>query len=394
MLTTLRPSVRAICSTIIVFLIALVAARWWKGGQDFSYFEVLGSKYANVATMPAPYKIFNEYGYDGQFFLKLALNPWELSEQSNGLQLDLPAYRSQRIGLPIAAWVLSGGGRPPFVPFAIVLANFLGLLGLMFALTTWVRKYRANPLLIGVGCLVGGLLLGFGRSLADPLAMGCEALALMFFLDKKDVAAVLFLIAAILTRETSILLNFSMVAALAFQMMILQKFEKRIVLYLLPVGVLVGWHIAITQHFGISPLENHPGNIGLPFVGLFSVITDLPFRPNRAETLIWCLYLSWNFLLLVNAVGAKQLRLLPHTLVQPTHREFAVTIHVVGMLLFCLCLGEKVWTDDWAFSRVLLSFNLILVLFMIIQRRTPGRLLSITTLLVAAGSALRLVLKP
>ncbi len=76
------------------------------------------------------------YGYDGQFFYRLALNPLNFHHTAYGITMDRP-YRFMRIGYPALTWLVSAG-QHSLVPVMLVVVNIaaigaLGYLGARFA---------------------------------------------------------------------------------------------------------------------------------------------------------------------------------------------------------------------------------------------------------------------
>ena len=50
------------------------------------------------------------YGYDGQFFYRLAINPADFAHTAYDITVDQP-YRVMRIGYPVITWLVSAGQR-------------------------------------------------------------------------------------------------------------------------------------------------------------------------------------------------------------------------------------------------------------------------------------------
>jgi len=50
------------------------------------------------------------YGYDRQFFYRLAINPADFARTAYGITVDQP-YRFMRIGYPVITWLASAGQR-------------------------------------------------------------------------------------------------------------------------------------------------------------------------------------------------------------------------------------------------------------------------------------------
>jgi hypothetical protein len=95
-----------------------VIARWatW-AKHNIGNFILVGRHFADPAQLPAGIPVQPAYGYDGQFFYRLALDPANLAQTGYGLRVD-HSYRFTRIGYPALTWLLSAG-QHALVPDAL-----------------------------------------------------------------------------------------------------------------------------------------------------------------------------------------------------------------------------------------------------------------------------------
>ena len=108
-------------TSVVIAVVAAVVRTVALGGLD--RWVVAGDRYTDPASVTGGITVLAGNGYDGQFFYRLALRPWQLGVGPfDGIRLDTP-FRSGRIAYPALAWVLSLGGRPVLVPLALVLVN-------------------------------------------------------------------------------------------------------------------------------------------------------------------------------------------------------------------------------------------------------------------------------
>lgn len=144
-------------------------------------------------------------GYDGQYYYRQALDPLSTDVVVDGIPLDRPAYRSARIGYPAAAWVLSAGGERALVPWALMAVNLvsiavIGAIGASFARrsrrsTLWGLAFAGWP----------GFVIALGYDLAEPLEAALVLAALHQAHRRRVVTPTLLLVAAALTRESSLI---------------------------------------------------------------------------------------------------------------------------------------------------------------------------------------------
>src|ERR1700736_5483090 len=109
----------AICYT--AFLVPLLEKR----GGDISRFVIAGGPNVDASKVPPGLTVIpNIGGYDGLTFYRLALNPFTSVQAANGIRLDNPAYRQQRIVYPLIVWILSLGHHE-WIPTLLVVVNII-----------------------------------------------------------------------------------------------------------------------------------------------------------------------------------------------------------------------------------------------------------------------------
>jgi len=142
-------------------------------------------------------------GYDGQYFLALALDPW-LRQPATLASLDHPQYRCRRLLFPLLGRLLALG-RPAAVPYALPLLNILAA-----ALLVWTagRYLEAGGVSGWNGLFLAGLL-GVWEALtlttADLLASLGLVATLLALRRGRPAAAAAALALACLTREVLLL---------------------------------------------------------------------------------------------------------------------------------------------------------------------------------------------
>lgn len=139
-------------------------------------------------------------GYDGQFIYYIAR---DLTPASVAPLLDVPAYRYQRILLPLLARLLAFGNEaalPWTLAFLGVLSQFAGTWAVSRILETW----GVNRWLALVYGLWVGYLLAVRLDLPEPLAYGLVAAAFLARLRRKERLSWLFYALALFAREVAL----------------------------------------------------------------------------------------------------------------------------------------------------------------------------------------------
>jgi hypothetical protein len=178
---------------VIIFLIGFfyLAAVILKAGGDPLELARLGAQYGEGS-----YSATEEY--DGQFVYYIARDP---NPETVAPLLDVPAYRYQRILLPLLARALSLG-NPAFIPWLLPEVNLLVhtlavlLLALLFA--SWGRS-PWHALVYGLWV---GLLYALRLDLPEPLAFGLVIAAVYFQFREKPRLSWLAYALALFAKET------------------------------------------------------------------------------------------------------------------------------------------------------------------------------------------------
>jgi len=262
---TNRPAVAAALATVAALTFALARWQTWAHGR-ISAFILVGRHFATPAQLPHGMPVQPTYGYDGQFFYRLALNPLNFHPTAYGITMDHP-YRYMRIGYPALTWLLSLG-QHFLVPVMLVAVNIaaigaLGYLGALFA-AAGGRHALAGLLLPGYF----GLITSLSRDTAEPLAAVFLLAGLLAVRARRPVLAAALLAYGALTRETVMVA----VAAIAI-MRIIGILRRRArpgrddLAWVVPSVAFAAWQVVVKAATGSFPLLSDGGrNAGAPFI--------------------------------------------------------------------------------------------------------------------------------
>ncbi len=138
---------------------------WAKG--HFTLFIMAGHTYTHDAKLP----LVQAQGYDGQFYYRLALDPFDWSKTAFGITMD-QSYRYTRVGYPLVAWVLSAG-QHRLVPVVLVAVNLLAVAAMAVLGGMFARESGRHALWGLAFAAYFGLVISVGRDTAEPLAEAC-----------------------------------------------------------------------------------------------------------------------------------------------------------------------------------------------------------------------------
>jgi hypothetical protein len=234
-------------------------------GHGWRDFALIGRRFVDRSSASAaidrdrPYATTRD-GYDGQFFLYIARDPRRAAPY-----VDYPNYRYSRIGYPLTARA-AALGRQRLIPPALVAVNVAAVVAGTFGLALWLRRRGMTAWLALVYGFHPAMFVAVLRDLAEALAYGLTALAIVVFDGDRPhrlAASAALFAAAILTRETTVVF----LAAWAL-MLFLRDRRRGLLLAAAAVAPYVAWKVFVTAWLGAGSAggEAHPTLV--PFGGL------------------------------------------------------------------------------------------------------------------------------
>lgn len=388
---------RAAPPTVLVALVAtaIVAARLVLVAHgNPADFVVAGRGFVNPAAAPASLPV-HASGYDGQFYYRLALDPFDFARTAFGITLDVP-YRIARIGYPLVSWVVSFGGRPALVPWALVGVNVAALAGLGWEGAVIALQAGRSRWL---GLMVPGyfgLLLSLSRDTTEPLELALVVGALLALSRSRNALAASALSLAVLTRETAAIVVAAIAVADVYQRVLARRNRVvppdygRIAVWVVPSLVFFGWQAFLWSRLGHVPLLGDAHyNAGAPFTGLWQSLLARARHPAAPKSLFWfgqagALLAVWAWALVSLAARAD----VSGTPAGPSEASaltslrgfsggslaaMAVPLAFVGNVVLALSLPSIIWGHALADLRPLAdSFVLAVVVLLSRQVRRPG----------------------
>ena len=159
---------------VIAFLgwLGFALARWqiWAKGH-LNLFIMAGHVYTHRAQLPRGLLLVPAAGYDGQFYYRLALDPFNWHATAFGITMD-QSYRYSRIGYPLLAWIFSLG-QHRLVPVVLVALNLLAVAAMAMLGGMFARESGRHALWGLAFAAYFGLVISVGRDTAEPLAEAC-----------------------------------------------------------------------------------------------------------------------------------------------------------------------------------------------------------------------------
>jgi hypothetical protein len=298
-----------------------------------------------------------EWGYDGQMYAQLAIDPLLLQANKLNSVIDGAAYRARRIGMPFMAYIL-GGGIPEKVIHVFSILNLLFWLGFLILLYKFVGVNKFIDFQLAASLLwTTGTLTSITRSLIDFPAV--VMIMISIWINSWWLISSLFFSYSILVKETGVLGLLSFIWPLRPDRVILKINLIKILIILWPPFL---WFIYVSIVF---PKETISGlNVfALPFLGIsLKVKNAFNLALNSSFTLsswpLFQIFYIYDFIcplsFLVQSVY----------LLRTPRFESNIWRMGIGFCLLLFFLGHSVWNDQYAYSRVLLpltySFNFLI----------------------------------
>jgi hypothetical protein len=354
---TNRPGLAGLIATLAALAFALARWQTWAHG-NISRFILVGRHFANPAQLPHGMPVAPTYGYDGQFFYRLAINPLNFHHTAYGITMDRP-YRYMRIGYPALTWLVSLG-QHSLIPIMLVAVNIaaigaMGYLGAMFA-AEGGRHALAGLLLPGYF----GLITSLSRDTAEPLAAACLLAGLLAVRARRPVLAGALLAYGALTRETVMVA----VAALAI-MRVIGILRGRHgpgrddLAWVVPTVAFVAWQVVVKAATGSIPLLADGGrNAGTPFVAPLQALKNNLAHLNAHP---FDQYDVWLLELAILALFALAALLCLRSTSAPVHERLAFVLYLVEICVVTPSTWGSLDADLRSFIEVYLLAVIILL---------------------------------
>lgn len=279
-------------------------------------------------------------GYDGEFYLRLALDP----SPADGSGLDLPRYRSRRILWPALSWA-SGLGRP----HAVLISLYFWLIALSalgtWALAEWCRAGGASPWWGLCFVLQFGVLVSSWRMAGDGIFCALTISTLLAF-ERCWRFRGTALASTMLQKELGLLLLPALV------LRAVGKAKRGLLQLIVATAVAVGWWSIVASALLHAPRERLAVNFDFPGRGFGQAVIAALGRDSGVMRLAKDLGLLGIHGLAV-VVGLS----LGLAAWRRWRRGGGIGLASASAgvyALVCVCLSYEVWGEPWSFGRALL----------------------------------------
>ena len=340
---------------VLVLIFLGMVARFQVPGTGFTSLLSIGEKSAERAVprlRAVPhYEIEDSWGYDGTYYVQLALHPWLDEPEQLKQSIDNPSYRARRILPSWVAWTL-GLGQAEWVVHIFALLNVGVWLALAWVLLRWLPPDNAGNLLRWAGILFShGMCMSVRNSLADAPGLLLVALMVAALERGRKPGGVMALGAALLTKETSLLAGTALIPRRGSGGRAWVGAASWGALAILPFAV---WLLYVRGQLGANA-DAGLGNFTLPLVGLGEKLATIFSELHAGQS---GTPFVGNLLVMVALVTQAAFFFLHR---EPDNRWWRIGASFAGLMLF---IAQPVWEGyPGAATRVLLpmmlAFNLL-----------------------------------
>lgn len=348
----------ALAVTALHFLLLLPALLRHHG--DFSVFVVAGDRFVDRAA-PVLVRPHSD-GYDGQFYYRLALAPFDTAARAGGVALDHPAWRAQRIFYPLVARA-AALGQARLVPASLFGVNLAGIFALAALAWHAAARLGAPRAMAFAVALWPGWLVALSHDTTEILAASLLLGALLSWAAERYAAYALLMALAALTRESAILLAGGMVLAALVSLARRPRGGeawRRAAFSILALAPFLAWRQWVTLLWRDVPQAHGVAeNIGWPLAGYGATLAASLLnravagaaKPHTAAlrglTLLALAWLGW--------FGAKIAVVLTRLLARGT--ELGLALGVALLLgLMSLLTARGPWVEPTAVFRAFSEF--------------------------------------
>lgn len=321
---------------LIFFIILLVIYNF-----DISQF----AQFSNLTDQNRiPFKInpIDKTGYDGQFYIRLGLNPFDLNWSHEKLPENNLSYRYSRIGYPLILWFFSSFIKE----YIIYISIFINVLGVLFIYAINRKNFELLHIdkNLAIFCaFLPGYYFVISRATSEIYEILFISLSILFFLKHKYFLFSLCIFFSILIRETAIIFYVAMILFCFFN-----KNNIKIYILFFPLIGFLLWQIFLFISFNNIPFGTGVNvNFSFPFWGILKILDLTRYQNNILQGIT---YISEYIFIFVTC-------LICFLKIKKNNIFDFLFLSFIAYFIYFLILNEIVLGTDWGFMRILLELN-------------------------------------
>ncbi len=312
-----------------------------------------------------PFKInpIDRTGYDGQFYIRLALNPFELNWPHDNLPETNPSYRYSRIGYPLILWIFSFLFKE-YIIYLSVLINIIGILFIYFI-------NRLNFEILGIDkklsifcAFLPGYYFVISRATCEIYEIVFISLSILFFLRNKLILFSFCVFFSFLIRETAFIFYLIIIFLSFFSNLNIKK------QYLfIPFLLYLFWQFCLYIFFGNIPFGTGVNtNFSTPLLGIIEIFNFPRYQNNIFQGITYVTEYIYIFFIIFLCIFSFKSH----------HYKDFLFLSFIAYLIYFLLLNEVVLGTDWGFMRILLELNYLSTIIILRSKKIKLFLIKIS----------------
>jgi hypothetical protein len=353
---------------VVLFVYGIfIAAQWPLAGENLFGYISFNYKRIDLAETNIPQRhISDKFGYDGQFYYRLALDPFSSEKRVQGISFDHPSWRQQRILLSLATWTIARGD-PEFTAVVMLTINLLSLVGLTLVGGFLLRQQGLSPWPAMLLAFYPGFAISIERFLTEPFSCLLLLTSVLCLVNKKAALGGVILALAVLARETALAAALAIAGIWFLQTVLRLKFDQwkspGPVYWMPAIVTYIGWQLWLRETWSASAYSAaEKGNLlGWPLAGLgesFRLLVTRPSADNIYFLMIMLAVIAWAVLL------AQLFR----RSVGPYRWMW------IAFLALATLLGPAIWNNSPGFLRTMTELNVLGMVIYLLAVQKPHRL--------------------
>ena len=319
-------------------------------------------------------------GYDGQFYFRLALDPFTDQRKAFGINLDAPLVRQQRILLPFFTWLIARGNLE-VTPLVMMVINLTAIAGCALVGGLMLSVFGVSAWYGLLFALYPGFAVSAGRFLTEPLALFMILSSLLMLVHRKNLMAAILLSFAVLARETATLVVaagfFTWLSGKILQNGNKNNFSPHFSFWLYPTLTFFLWQLWLWNNWSLVLWDgDNISKLGVPLAGFIqSVVGNITTLNPK----------TGFYLIMAFAVVLYQIFICRWI----RHFPLLLLISWISYFMLVACTGTVVWSNSTSFLRVSAELNIVgLLAYMIVKKKPRNPLVFIWLLawILTAGA--------
>lgn len=349
-------------------------------GAGWSSFVFAGALISDPERVPDELVVTQPgAGYDGQYVYRLSLDPFTSTPTDFGVTLDNPAYRQQRILLPLVAWALHRATGVSTLVWLPVL-NVVAAVGLTLVARVLLRRAGAPGIFSACIGLAAPVLIGVSRDLNEPVSLALMLGSVLLVTSGRPWSAGALAALAVLAKETTLVVPLAVGIVALFRLAAdgrSSRYWQQAGAALLPGATYVLWHLWLAARWSQGDPQGTSEHLAVPGRGAIRSLFIVNLGPDTVTSAQEVLWLVGRWALILSLVM---------TAVALARSRAALEVKVAWVLASLVALSVPGWLWGAQFTRA--AAEAIILGSMVLAMHDRGRaplvlsiLLTVTTML-------------